>query len=240
MYGLISRSMRCISAITASSAAPLRRASPCHSSTRIAVPMIASSRLNQRADAAAAAGTGPAARGRNVGRFSRMAKGFARVHDPAGRAHNTVHASRGRGIFAEPLAPIASRSWQTAIALRAVAQETAAPANRWSGRVDTPRQRATSSVISVWERVACACARRFGARASALRQFAAGEPRRTAAVQLLDDLALQHRHVELHAGSRCAAGCRPGAGSPRASAASACASSLSVAAGSTGSMRSFS
>ena len=78
LYGLIRRSMRCISAITASIARSAARASSAHSSTWIAVPMIASSRLNQRPDAGTAAGTGPVARGRSVDRFRRMAKGFAR------------------------------------------------------------------------------------------------------------------------------------------------------------------
>ena len=70
LCGLIARSIRCISAITASAAA-LASDRPSHqSSTRIAVPMMASSRVNQpgtsagraagRAELAACKGSGPA------------------------------------------------------------------------------------------------------------------------------------------------------------------------------------
>src|SRR5882672_1195631 len=45
LKGLIARSIRCISSITASSAASPAAGSSCHSSARIAVPMIASSLL---------------------------------------------------------------------------------------------------------------------------------------------------------------------------------------------------
>ena len=49
LCGLITRSMRCISAITASIAAWPAASSSAHSSTVMAVPMMASSRLNQPA-----------------------------------------------------------------------------------------------------------------------------------------------------------------------------------------------
>ena len=49
LCGLIARSMRCISAITASIAAWPAASSSAHSSTVMAVPMMASSRLNQPA-----------------------------------------------------------------------------------------------------------------------------------------------------------------------------------------------
>src|SRR6185295_16336218 len=103
--------------------------------------MIASSRLIQRPPAAAmaaAAGLWPAARWRNEGRFSRMALGCLGSLPRSARTNQEVRASRGQGIFAEPPAPIASRSWQTAIALRADAEETAPPANRGSAQRDTP------------------------------------------------------------------------------------------------------
>ena len=53
LCGLIAASMRCISAITASMAASPARGSSLHSSTLIAVPMIASSRRSQAPTAAA-------------------------------------------------------------------------------------------------------------------------------------------------------------------------------------------
>ena len=53
LCGLIAASMRCISAITASMAASPARGSSLHSSTLIAVPMIASSRRSQPPTAAA-------------------------------------------------------------------------------------------------------------------------------------------------------------------------------------------
>jgi len=63
LCGLIARSMRCISAITESIAAVPAAASSLQSSTVIAVPMIASSRLRQPASPARASRPGATPRG---------------------------------------------------------------------------------------------------------------------------------------------------------------------------------
>ena len=67
LYGLMSASMRCISSITALMAERAAAASSCHSSTRTAVPMIASSREYH------SAGAGSAANVRRQNRMKRMA-----------------------------------------------------------------------------------------------------------------------------------------------------------------------